>query len=204
MVILGDVPGQGDLFAAADVWPEGFAYCGDVISPKEEQHFAEQFAMLPLAPFEFHGFRGRRRVLSFGWRYDFDAHRLRISEEIPSFLLPLRDRAAEMAGIPGASLQQVLVSEYAPGAAIGWHFDKAQFEDVIALSFLAPCMLKLRRRREQGWDRQSIEIMPRSAYILRGPARREWQHCILPVGELRYSVTFRSLVGNVTPTRQAG
>jgi alkylated DNA repair dioxygenase AlkB len=50
----------------------------------------------------------------------------------------LRERAAEFAGVPAQSLQQVLVTEYAPGAAIGWHRDKPMFEDVIALSFLAP------------------------------------------------------------------
>jgi alkylated DNA repair dioxygenase AlkB len=67
------------------------------------------------------------------------------------------------------------------------------FEDVVALSFLAPCTLRLRRRHEEGWDRRAIELLPRSAYLLRGPARRDWEHSIPPVGELRFSVTFRTL-----------
>jgi len=36
-------------------------------------------------------------------------------------------------------------------------------------------------------------LLPRSAYLLRGPARRDWEHSIRPVGELRFSVTFRTL-----------
>jgi alkylated DNA repair dioxygenase AlkB len=67
------------------------------------------------------------------------------------------------------------------------------FGNVVALSFLAPCTLRLRRRHEEDWDRRSIELLPRSAYLLRGPARRDWEHSIAPVGELRFSVTFRSL-----------
>ena len=106
--------------------------------------------------------------------------------------MPLRERAAAIAGVVAQSLQQVLVTEYAPGAAIGWHRDKPMFEDVVAFSFLAPCTLRLRRRRDEGWDRRSIELRPRSAYLLRGPSRRDWEHSIPPVGQLRFSVTFRN------------
>ena len=183
--------GQGDLFTA-EAWPEGFAYSDGVISPDEERALAQRFALLPLAPFAFHGFLARRRVVSFGWRYDYAGRALRPSEEIPALLMPLRERAAAFAGVPAHSLQQVLVSEYAPGAAIGWHRDKPMFEDVVAVSFLAPCTLRLRRRHGEGWERRSIELMPRSAYLLRGAARHDWEHSIPPVGELRFSVTFRN------------
>jgi alkylated DNA repair dioxygenase AlkB len=184
---------QGELFAPAPR-PEGFAYREEVISPDEERALAERFALLPLAPFAFHGFLGRRRIVSFGWRYDYAGRTLRPSEEIPGLLMPLRERAAEFAGVPAQSLQQVLVTEYAPGAALGWHRDKPMFEDVVAVSFLAPCTLRLRRRHDEGWDRRSIELLPRSAYLLRGPSRRDWEHSIPPVGELRFSVTFRNFI----------
>jgi alkylated DNA repair dioxygenase AlkB len=184
---------QGELFAPAPR-PEGFAYREEVISPDEERALAERFALLPLAPFAFHGFLGRRRIVSFGWRYDYAGRTLRPSEEIPGLLMPLRERAAEFAGVSAQSLQQVLVTEYAPGAAIGWHRDKPMFEDVVAVSFLAPCTLRLRRRHDEGWDRRSIELLPRSAYLLRGPSRRDWEHSIPPVGELRFSVTFRNFI----------
>jgi alkylated DNA repair dioxygenase AlkB len=176
----------------AEPWPEGFAYREEVIAPDEERELAERFALLPLTPFAFRGFVGRRRIISFGWRYDYAGRTLRSSDEIPGLLMPLRERAAEFAGVPAQSLQHVLVTEYAPGAAIGWHRDKPMFEDVVALSFLAPCTLRLRRRHEEGWDRRWIELMPRSAYLLRGPSRRDWEHSIAPMGELRFSVTFRN------------
>lgn len=173
--------------------PEGFVYREEVISAEEERSVAERFALLPFAPFEFHGFLGRRRVVSFGWRYDYAGRQIRSSAPLPEFLLPLRERAAEVAGLAADGLQQVLVTEYAPGAPIGWHRDKPEFQDVVAISFLAPCLLRFRRRLGAGWERRSLDVMPRSAYVLRGAARSEWEHSIPPLSALRYSVTFRSL-----------
>ena len=40
---------------------------------------------------------------------------------------------------------------------------------------------------------EQIVAEPRSAYLLSGPARSVWEHSIPPVGEPRYSVTFRNL-----------
>jgi alkylated DNA repair dioxygenase AlkB len=79
---------------------------------------------LPFKRFEFHGFLGNRRVVSFGWRYDFAGATLRPSDDIPPFLLSLREWAAAFAGIAAEGLQQILINEYAPGAGIGWHRDK--------------------------------------------------------------------------------
>ena len=68
------------------------------------------------------------------------------------------------------------------------------FGDVIAVSLAAPCTLRLRRKQGNGWERTSVHVQPRSAYLLRGEVRWDWQHSIPPVDELRYSVTFRTLV----------
>ncbi|MDP9022354.1 MAG: alpha-ketoglutarate-dependent dioxygenase AlkB, partial [Actinomycetota bacterium] len=38
-----------------------------------------------------------------------------------------------------------------------------------------------------------LELPPRSAYLLSGPARSAWQHSIPPVKDLRYSITFRTV-----------
>jgi len=184
---------QADLFSDEQAMPEGFVYREEVVSAEQERRFAERFALLPFAPFEFHGFQGRRRVVSFGWSYDYAGRRIRPAAELPELLLPLRERAAQVAGLAAESLQQVLVTEYAPGAPIGWHRDKPMFRDVVAISFLAPCLLRFRRRLRDGWERRSLEVMPRSAYVLRGAARTEWEHSIPPVSALRYSVTFRNL-----------
>jgi alkylated DNA repair dioxygenase AlkB len=190
---------QPDLFDAEIGPPEGFVYREEVISQRDEHALAEQFSLLPLAPFDFDGFVSRRRIVSFGWRYDYAGRRLRSSEDIPSFLMPLRERVAEIVAIAPQSLQQVLVTEYRPGAAIGWHLDKPMFDDVIALSFLSTCTLRFRRKQEESWERWSTQVMPRSAYVLRGPSRGRWQHSVPPVSELRYSVTFRNLVPSRSP-----
>jgi alkylated DNA repair dioxygenase AlkB len=193
LIVVANARRQADLFPDGQAMPEGFAYREEVISAEEERSFAERFALLPFAPFEFHGFLGRRRVVSFGWRYDYAGRRIRPSAQLPEFLLPLRERAAEIAGLAPESLQQVLVTEYAPGAPIGWHRDKPMFQDVVAISFLAPCLLRFRRRLGDAWERRSLDVLPRSAYVLRGAARMEWEHSIPPLSALRYSVTFRNL-----------
>ena len=136
-------------------------------------------------------------MVSFGWHYDYGEARLHESDAVPDFLLPLRDAAAAFAGVAAASLQQVLVTEYAPGAGIGWHRDRPMFEDIVAFSFLSPCILRFRRKHAAGWERASQAVRARSAYLLRGAARRHWQHSVPPVDRLRYSVTFR----NFTPER---
>ena len=33
---------------------------------------------------------------------------------------------------------------------------------------------------------------PRSLYVMRGPIRWQWQHSMLPMKELRYSITLRT------------
>jgi alkylated DNA repair protein (DNA oxidative demethylase) len=38
-----------------------------------------------------------------------------------------------------------------------------------------------------------VELAPRSAYVLAGAARSNWQHSIPPVPDLRFSITFRQL-----------
>ena len=112
---------------------------------------------------------------------------------MPTFLLPLRAKVAAFAGREQGRLEHVLVTEYSPGAAIGWHRDRPEFEEVIGISLGALCLFRLRRKSGMRWDRLSIELQPRSAYLLCGAARTDWQHSIPPVDKLRYSITFRTL-----------
>jgi alkylated DNA repair dioxygenase AlkB len=184
---------SGDLFEIPSaVGPDGLRYGPELFSSATENAFVALFEALPFKPFDFHGYQGNRRIVSYGYRYDYSGRTLRPSEEMPDFLTPLREIASRFSGISPAALQQALVTEYAPGAGIGWHRDKPMFEDVVALSFLAPCVLRLRRREGSGWQHRAVEIAPRSGYLLHGPARSEWEHSIVPMDTLRYSVTFRS------------
>lgn len=173
--------------------PEGFRYQPEVVTSRDEAELLVHIRALPFREFEFQGYTGRRRVVSFGWRYDFEARRLHKVDDIPEFLLALRKTAARFAGMPPAALQHALVTEYAPGAPIGWHRDKAVFGEVVGISLLAPCTFRLRRKRGERWERYAVVAEPRSAYLLSGAARTEWEHSIPPVEALRYSVTFRNL-----------
>jgi alkylated DNA repair dioxygenase AlkB len=175
--------------------PEGFRYKSELIDPQHEQAVIAKMRELDFAPFQFHGFEGKRRVVSYGWRYDFNGGGLRKAEDFPAFLLPVRDAAAAAFGIESASLEQALLLEYAPGSTIGWHRDRPVFGDVVGVSLLSACTFRFRRKAGAKWDRRTLTAEPRSAYILQGDARNEWEHSIPAVSELRYSITFRSLRG---------
>jgi alkylated DNA repair dioxygenase AlkB len=173
--------------------PEGFRYKPELIDAGLEQSLIRDMRELEFAPFQFHGFEGKRRVVSFGWRYDFNGGGLKKAEELPAFLLPVRDAAAASFGIEAASLKQALLLEYPPGSTIGWHRDRPVFGNVVGISLLSRCTFRFRRKAGAKWERRSLTAEPRSAYILQGPARNEWEHSIPEVSELRYSITFRSL-----------
>ena len=133
-------------------------------------------------------------MVSFGWHYDFSARHLRKADDIPNFLCALRVHAAAFAELESEEFQHVLVTEYGPGAGIGWHRDKVVFGQVVGVSLLSPCVLRLRRSvGEKNWERMKVEAAPRSAYVLSGPARTQWEHSIPQVDALCYSITFRNL-----------
>lgn len=132
---------------SAAIFPEGLRYRPDLIDSAEENALVARMRQLPFREFEFHGFLGKRRVVSFGWQYDYSGGGLRRAEHIPDFLLELRARAAAFANQNTELFQQALVTEYGPGAGIGWHRDKAVFGEVVGVSFLAPCVLRFRRKK---------------------------------------------------------
>jgi alkylated DNA repair dioxygenase AlkB len=190
---------QLQLFEQPGKLPEGFRYEPELISASEERTLILQIKLLPFKAFEFQGFRGKRRIVSFGWRYDFNGGGLQRTEDIPAFLLPLRERAATFARMSPVRLQQVLVTEYSPGAGIGWHKDRPVFGEVAGISLVSPCTFRLRRKLGDAWERVSLHAEPRSAYLLAGPARTAWEHSIPAVDQLRYSVTFRNFKDDKAP-----
>jgi alkylated DNA repair dioxygenase AlkB len=190
---MGESQGQIAFFSAAHEPPEGFKYQAGILSSEEEQLLLDHMRQLPFKEFQFQGFVGKRRVVSYGWQYDFNERALRQAEDIPPFLLPLREAAADFAGIAPEQLAQVLLTEYDAGASIGWHRDKKMFGDVIGISLLSACRFRFRRKAGSAWERVSLVAEPRSAYLLRGPSRTVWEHSIPAVDALRYSITFRTL-----------
>jgi alkylated DNA repair dioxygenase AlkB len=189
---------QCDLFGGIQpVLPDGFRYAPDVVPGDLQQALLENIPELPFQAFDFHGFEGKRRTVSFGWKYDFDTERLRKVQDIPPLLLPVRKVAGAFAGIEPERLEQALVTEYGPGAPIGWHRDKFAFGRVIGISLLSPCTFRLRRLLGDKWQRRSIIVEPGSAYLMADDARTVWEHSIPPVDRLRFSITFRELNSRV-------
>jgi alkylated DNA repair dioxygenase AlkB len=175
--------------------PPGMRYEAGIISSAEEDALVAFIRTLPLKPFEFvGGFTGNRKVMSFGWRYDFNKARLQQTDPIPAQLLGLRRKVGAVFGLDPEGFRHALVTEYAPGAGIGWHKDRPDFADVIGVSLLVPCNFRLRRKQGDKWQRVSLIAEPRSAYLLSGEVRSQWEHSIPAMTELRYSVTFRNLV----------
>ncbi|MBW3578577.1 MAG: alpha-ketoglutarate-dependent dioxygenase AlkB [Actinobacteria bacterium] len=140
------------------------------------------------------GQAARRTVRHFGYAYEYETWRLHPTEPLPPELGWLRDRAGAFADVRPADFAQILVSRYPPGATIGWHRDAPMFgAKVVGVSLGAPCRLRLRRIRGGTRSVFALDLPPRSAYLLSGPARSAWQHSIPPVKDLRYSVTFRTV-----------
>jgi alkylated DNA repair dioxygenase AlkB len=187
---------QADLFAPQDDLPAGFRRQPDLVSAEAAAGLADELALLPFERFDFHGYKANRRVIAFGFRYDYGRREVLPATPIPAFLLPLRRQVAQFAGRPPEAFVQVLINEYPPGAAIGWHRDKPHFQDVVAVSLGAPATLRFRRPAGPGWERRALTVEPRSVYLLSGPARAEWEHSIAPVADHRYSITMRTLADN--------
>lgn len=187
---------QPPLFALDAEAPAGFIYRPGFITAREDADLLAAIEALPFGDVRMHGVVARRRVVQFGWRYSFDARQLTAGEPVPAFLEPLQARAAELIDREPAALSEVLVTEYPPGAAIGWHRDAPPFGTIVGVSLRAACTFRFRRGEGEHVERFAQTLEPRSAYVLAGEARSAWQHSIPPVRGLRYSITFRTLRGH--------
>lgn len=182
---------QADLFDTPLI--PGLAYEEEFVAPDEEAMLIREMDALPLSPFRFQGWTGKRLTLSLGWTYDFDNGRFAPSDPIPSWLAPIKARAARFAGLTDADLVQALLIRYDPGAGIGWHRDRPVFDHVVGVSLGTTAALRFRRRTAKGFDRVTVTVSPRSVYHLSGQARHEWEHGIAAMETRRWSITFRSL-----------
>ena len=171
----------------------GLDYREEFLTRDEEGALIGQLEALALSPFRFHGWTGNRKTQSFGWRYDFDDASFSPTEPIPIWLQALRGRAAALAEVAPDDMVHVLAARYDPGAGIGWHKDRNVFEKIVGVSLGSPAILRFRQRDGSSFNRFSLPVEPRSAYLLSGEARHEWEHRIVPGEALRFSITFRTL-----------
>lgn len=184
---------QRALFEDAPAWPDGFRYQDGFLSEADESILLARVPSLQFGELRMRGVAARRRTAQFGWHYSFEHFKLTPAAEPPDYLRALQSRAEMFADLPDGALSEILVTEYSPGAAIGWHRDAPPFDVVVGISLGSNCRFRFRRRQGEEWERLAIEVARRSIYVLDGPARRDWQHSIPSVRQLRYSVTFRSL-----------
>jgi alkylated DNA repair dioxygenase AlkB len=179
--------------------PQGLRYQPSFITAQSEQELIAYIRALPLAPFQFGAFEGKRRVASFGWRYDYNQRKLEQAEDLPAWIAPLIVKVQAFAGLPAASIRQLLFTEYEKGTGIGWHRDKPHFDQVFGLSLASACKFRFRRKTGRTWQRFTLEAEPRSLYMMAGESRSIWEHSIPPVDSTRYSITFRTMAGENTP-----
>jgi alkylated DNA repair dioxygenase AlkB len=197
---------QPDLFASRSL-PPGLRYQDDFLSAGEESDLIHAISRLPLREAQYKEYTAKRRIVSYGARYDFSSNELLPAGPLPPFLHPLRQRVAAWMQVQADELQDALVAEYRPGTQLGWHRDVPDFEAIAGISLGGRARMRLRpltqlsppQARSRGWPRRvkaiALELEPRSAYSMTGEARWGWQHAISPTKDLRYSITFRTRAG---------
>jgi alkylated DNA repair dioxygenase AlkB len=168
-------------------------YATAFISRADETALIDRVAALPLLPFQFGQYEGKRRIASFGFSYDYTLQRLKQADPIPDWLAPLIENV-QIFGGPETQIDQVLCTEYQVGVGIGWHRDKPHFDRIFGLSLGSICKLRFRRLAGAKWERFSLQTEPRSLYMLGGESRHVWEHSIPGVEAPRYSITFRTMV----------
>ena len=186
---------QPDLFGSLAPLPDGFRYQPEFLSPGDERVLLKEIRSLTFKEAQYRQWQAKRRIVSFGGRYDFTHHVLNEAPPIPEFLLPLRECIANWAGVPPPEIHHAMIAEYRPNTQLGWHRDVPQFEQVMGVSLSGWGRMRLRPYPPTPGQRSTLalDLAPRSAYSLHGPARWNWQHAISPTKELRYSITFRTL-----------
>jgi alkylated DNA repair dioxygenase AlkB len=184
-----------DLAPSPGALPDGLAYQPEFLTKVEERQLIELVRQLPLQEATYKEYTARRRVVSYGGRFDYDSNELLPSSELVEELQPLRARIAIWAGLEPEELVHALVAEYSPGTPLGWHRDVPNFESIFGVSLGSDAVLRFRpyppdRPRKE--DVIKLKVAPRSVYAMRGAARWDWQHSVAPVEELRWSITFRT------------
>jgi alkylated DNA repair dioxygenase AlkB len=173
--------------------PQGLVYRPELLSAEEEAGLLVELESLRFDPIVLHGRAARRTGRHFGLDYDYGSRTPQPGEPIPDWLLPVRERAAELAGHDPEELVEILVQRYPEGSTIGWHRDAPAFGTVVGVSLGGSSRLRFQRGKGEKRRVWEVQLEPRSGYVLAGEARRSWEHSIPPTGELRHSITFRTL-----------
>lgn len=189
---------QGGLFDSPEVLPQGLVYVPGFLTLDEERALLAAIAPVALREAKFREYFAKRRVAHFhdegdAPRYDDESADAFTSGPLPPFLTTLRDKVAAHLGLPARAFIHALVSEYRAGTPIGWHRDKPGYGIVAGVSLAGTGTMRFRPYLAQdARHTSSIELAPRSLYVMRDAIRFAWQHSMPPMRELRYSITLRT------------
>lgn len=181
---------QEKLFDQAQRLPNGLVYRPNFITDDEEELLLAMIESCNLAHMKYdiqstgESVMTRRRAAWFSER---------AIEGFPRWLHPLRARVAKWLDVPKRRLASALINEYIPGTGMGWHRDNEDIEHVVGVSLGTWCTMGFRpyaltRTEDIEW----LELERKSAYIMQGSVRWDYQHRVMPVKALRYSITFRT------------
>ena len=173
--------------------PPGLIFLPDFLTISEENDLLALIRDMDFRTLQMHGVTAKRRIRQFGWHYRFESYQLTPADPIPANFADIAARSAALAGIDPSEWAEALVTEYSAGSGIGWHRDAPPFGIVAGISLQGACRMRFRTGTGPTGISRSIELPPRSIYLLTGEVRTKWQHTIPPTRELRYSISFRTL-----------
>ena len=192
--------GQYKLFDQSLGLPNGLLYRPDFITEEEEEMLIAFIQAIPLTRARVGEYTGKRRVKGFGWGWDYKNERFIPGPPLPKFLGRFARKIAKWLHIPKDRVVEALVNEYTPGTALGWHRDNEKFEHVVGISLSGWCHIQFRplknaqgRAKRDPAQNLSLELEPRSAYVMQNDVRWRYQHRVASTKTLRYSITFRTL-----------
>lgn len=169
--------------------PRGFLYLPEFVSHAEELSLVAALHDERFARLRVRGQLTRREIVSYGLEFRPYVSALPPAPPLPSYLHPLRNRAASAAGISSDALVQAILSRYSERSDIGWHIDHRSFGGLVAcVSLLGSATLSFRGRRRQ----ERVAVAPRSLYLLQDDARFVFEHKVV-AHSLRFSITLRTL-----------
>ncbi|MBY0293896.1 alpha-ketoglutarate-dependent dioxygenase AlkB [Patescibacteria group bacterium] len=183
---------QPKLFDLPETLPNGLVYRPDFLTSGEEDVLLAYIQNLPLFNAPYKEYTAKRRILNFGWSFDFRNNKLIPGPPLPKFLTSTQRKIAKWLQIPEHCVAEALITEYSPGTQLGWHVDNEEFDKIVGVSLGSWSKIRFRPLSEKE-NTISIELEPRSAYIMQSEVRWQWQHSVAPVPDLRYSITFRTL-----------
>ena len=188
------------LFPDRNAAPAGLRYQPEFVSETIEAELISRISELPLQPFQFGAYQGKRRVASFGFRYDYALRKLQEADPIPAWLASIIASVEQYGDLPAGCVRQILCTEYDVGVGIGWHRDKPHFDQIFGLSLGAACKFRFRRAAGAKWERFTLSAEPRSLYMMSGESRQAWEHSIPAVEQRRYSIPFRTMRADAEQT----